>query len=241
MKSGNSKPWFRKLAPAWQEFRTKWERSKTRLKNRTHKILKEKMERQIIVSSDLPDSPGRKDRLMTVYEDLLRDIHNNSKQSWTMGTIFITASFAVFGVLLANWESLSSASLIVLGSAVLSLCLVWSWFWLSFFLADVGRKKYLIRSYIEIVLGLPRYEHVSPRKRGRYRLVGMPLTIHGVWLAIAFDFIPGSQSWESWFFIALFLSLLGFILGIVWNYHVITVENSIGEKMKEEWAQDSLL
>lgn len=241
MKSGNSRPWFRKLATAWQGFRIKWERRGTRLKNRIHKVLREEMKKQIIIPSDLPDSPGGKDRLMTVYEDLLRDIHNNSKQSWTMGTIFITASFAVFGVLLANWEGLSSASLIVLGSAVLSLCLVWSWFWLSFFLADVGRKKYLIRSYIEIVLGLPRYEHVSPRKRGRYRLVGIPMTIHGVWLAITVHFIPGPQSWEFWFFIALILSLLVFVLGIVWNYHVITVENSIGEKMKAKWEQDSLL
>lgn len=203
------------------------------------RTLRHRMRRQIKIPSPRGHSEEeRRTRLLVVYEDLLRDIHNNSRMSWTIGTIFITASFAIFGVTLSFWQDLPSVYWIVWSAAVVSVSLVWSWHSLSTYLADLGHKKFLIRNYVESVLDLPRYEPGHPSRRGRYRFAPIPVIIHLLWLGITSHAFTLTLSWESlsWLFLCLYLVV--FIFFILRNYWVSVVEYDEGEAIKSKWMKE---
>lgn len=185
------------------------------------------------VPPERPRNPEQLRLIGIVYQDLLKDIHNNSSQVWVIGTIFLTGSLVILGLTITS----NIFPFLTVGPMLISLSLSWSWFWLTILLSDINHRKFFLRSVIEVRLNLPRYQPPSPRFRGRYRFVLVPISLHLSWLAYILWLLPTYDlvSLLAKYIVAILLavSLVYSLLRIWANY----VEGVVLFHEEKEWRE----
>ena len=148
--------------------------------------------------------------LRVSYEDLGREIQTNGTYAWTMGGIFFVAGIGILAAILTRDKNAAPDPVQVLLGGF-ALVLIWSWLLLLFRLGSINAERYVLRSFIEHELNIPRY---SPSVPGvsRYYLAVPAILVHLAWFAYGFSLLVSAPCVQTAYQLAVLAGLTVILL-----------------------------